>query len=139
MKVKIPKKESPNEESYKWPKQAALYMFKPESGYVCSQCIMYNDKKCKLFPETEKISPDGSCNFFIHGHADKFEISQIGLLSKEMAGYEDPQGGFFCKNCEYFMDKTNDCQRVDKLSEGDTPGIIHPQACCNRWDSNKEK
>lgn len=131
--IKIKVKEA--KEENKWPKEAALYIFKPESGYVCGECVFYNNKKCNLFSDAEKIDPNGSCNLFVHGHAKDYTIGRIGVLTKLLAGYEDPQGGFSCKNCEYFL-TANDCKKVDKTSEGDTPGMIHPEACCNRWEKN---
>ena len=37
------------------------------------------------------------------------------------------------------MPGKNDCREVDKDSEGLTPGIIHPNACCNNWEPDAER
>lgn len=43
-----------------------------------------------------------------------------------------------CRDCKYFLPE-DDCQKVDRASEGDDPGIIHPEGYCNRWTNRNEE
>lgn len=135
----IQKKKSVPEDENKWPKQAAGYLYRPETPYQCQECIYYEDKKCKLFGVTESVSPKGGCNLFIHGEPGTFKIPSIGLITKIEAGYTENPVGFTCSRCEYFLSKTQDCKKVRKDSPGDTLGIIDGKACCNRWDKDKKR
>lgn len=132
----------------KIPKEAVLYVFRPETQYTCDKCVFSKDKnhpdstKCKILGATESINPYGSCGFWIHmdPHGEKTpEIPWIGAITKIQAGYDENKQGFSCKRCEYFDPEKMDCSKVDKNSEGDTPGIIHPNACCNRWEVDSKR
>jgi len=131
----------------KMEKEAVLYTFRPETQYTCSVCVFAKDKdypeqikKCKVFGPSADIKPEGSCGFWIHMDPTKEgtpEIPWMGVVTKVEAGYMENKEGFSCKRCEYFDAARLDCKKVDKDSEGDTPGIIHPNACCNAWEPDK--
>lgn len=123
--------------SGKIPKEAVLYVFKPETNYTCGKCIfLWKGSTCAVY--SGKASADeGGCGVYIHGEPGKIE--PFGLLTKEQVGYTENKNGFSCKRCEYFLVGKMDCRKVDRTSEGDTPGIIHPNACCNRWERDKER
>jgi len=129
----------------KIPKEAVLYIFRPETKYTCDKCVYSKNKdiepdethKCKILGPLEDIKAFGSCGFWIHmdpvGEATP-EIPWIGVITKQQAGYFENEQGFSCKRCKYFDAKNLDCEKVDKDSDGDTPGAIHPNACCNNWE-----
>lgn len=135
------------EHEKKIPKETVLYVFRPETQYTCNKCVQYKAKNpdakvatCALLAAKESIRPFGSCGFWIH--MDPFgentpEVPHLGVLTKLQVGYDENEQGFSCKRCEYFDPERLDCRKVDKDSEGDTPGIIHPNACCNRWEVDK--
>lgn len=123
-------------------KEAVLYAFNPETQYTCGQCFNRQPKSniCSLF--NSKINPDtGSCGFYVHEDGKKTGIYApvVGVITKLQAGYTENKEGFSCKRCEYFKVGENDCRAVDKGSPGLTPGIIHPNACCNNWDADDER
>lgn len=123
----------------KSPKEAVLYVLRPETQYTCDKCVFYKDgtpPRCALLGPTEGIKAYGSCGFWVHGEAGKFNVPWIGLVTKLEAGYEENPQGFSCKRCEYFDSQARACEKVDKNSPGDTPGEIHPNACCNMWDAD---
>lgn len=135
----------PKAKSDKIPKEAVLYIFRPETQYTCDKCV--HDKlpankditkgKCAILAATEDIKPYGSCGFWIHmdplAEATP-DVPFLGVMTKDQVGYAENKTGFSCKRCEYFDPSRMDCEKVDKDSIGDTPGIIHPNACCNRWE-----
>jgi hypothetical protein len=121
------------------PKEAVLYIFRPEVRIVCKECVFVNEKekKCKLFGPNQDISPDsGTCGFYIHGHG-KPDMPWIGLVTKDESGYMENPTGFQCKRCHEFNCAQQSCKKVDKNSKGDTPGVIHANACCNLWEADK--
>ena len=126
--------------STKTPKEAVLYVFRPETQYTCEKCIFYKeDDKCAQFGPATDIKAYGSCGFWVHKDPKEMteEMPWIGLITKEQAGYDENKNGFSCKRCEYYADL--DCEKVNKNSDGDTPGIIHPNACCNRWEADDKR
>jgi hypothetical protein len=134
-------------ETKKIPKEAVLYIFRPEVNITCQKCVFIKggDKaknkdgdKCAVLGPTETISAKtGSCGFYIHGDlGEAGEVPWIGFITKPEAGYFENKTGFQCKRCEYFDFKLKDCEKVDKDSEGDTPGMIHPDGCCNHWEAD---
>lgn len=129
--------------SSKTPKQSVLYVLRPETEYTCEKCLFKRDeaKKCALFAATDNIKPSGSCGFWIHFNPEKAgsDFAPIGAVTKEEAGYMDSKNGFSCKRCEYFDPNSMDCSKVDKNSDGDTPGEIHPNACCNRFEPDDKR
>ena len=117
-------------------KSDASYVFWPETEYRCSdQCTqLHSPDICCKFGELDKIDADaGSCDYYEHGGATSWNSPVTGLLTKSAAGYSENSAkvGFGCKRCEYFDPASLDCTRVDKDSQGFTPGMIHPNACCN--------
>ncbi len=127
------------ENTSKIPKEAVLYVFRPETQYTCDKCIfLKKENKCAQFGPATDIKPFGSCGFWVHRDPRDMpkEMPWIGLVTKEQAGYDENKNGFSCKRCEYY-ENGMDCKKVDKNSEGDTVGIIHPNACCNRWEADK--
>ncbi len=138
--------ETKESDGSKIPKEAVLYIFRPETQYTCNKCVNYHATnmeapaaKCALLAAKETIKPFGSCGFWIH--MDPFAenspfIPSLAVLLKTQAGYAENKNGFSCKRCEYFDPEKLDCRKVDKDSEGDTPGMIHPNACCNRWEAD---
>lgn len=118
-------------EEKKWPKQAALYIYRPGTEYQCKDCYFYMQKKCALYGDRVSIEPYGTCGLWVELPAHS--ASQwIGGLTKEETGYAENKAGFSCKRCEYFGNM--DCSKVDKNSPGDTQGKISPDGCCNRWE-----
>ena len=128
--------------SEKIKKEVVLYAFNPETQYTCGQCVNHIPKTntCALFGENDPISPDkGSCGFYVHEDGEKTGIfnKPLGNITKVQAGYFENKYGFSCKRCKYFLIGKNDCKEIDKNSEGLTPNIIHPNACCNNWEADK--
>lgn len=122
--------------SHKMSKESVLYIYRPEVNMTCQYCIFVEGKKCKIFGPDTDISPTtGTCGFFIHAHENK-DIPYMGLITKDEAGYEENKTGFQCKRCHEFICGKMDCEKVDKDSRGDTPGLIHPNGCCNRWQKD---
>ena len=127
-------------EGSKIPKEAVLYVFRPETQYTCNLCVFYKEEKCAHFGPEADIKPYGSCGMWVHRDPEKSpdNIPWLGLITKEQAGYDENPNGFSCKRCEYYINNM-DCEKVDKDSEGDTQGIIHPNACCNRWEADDKR
>ena len=125
-------------------KQAAGYLYRPETSYVCGECVFPKYLKggasgCALFGPSETVSlSKGSCNFFAHGkpHTDQ---PWLGVYTKLELGYTENTNGFSCKRCEEFSPERNDCKKVDKDSDGDTPGTISPNACCSNWERDPDR
>lgn len=138
----IEKRKMTPEDKEKWPKQAALYVYRPETQYKCEECVFAKLKstKCALYGPTENIKPEGSCSMWMHmdpGSKVAEEIPYLSLVTKLETGYVENKTGFSCKRCEYFSANKQDCSKVRKDSPGDTIGSIDPNACCNRWEKDK--
>lgn len=120
----------------KVPKQAVLYILVPETEYCCEDCAFFTAPEyCAVFGD-ETVKSCGSCGVFMRGE-DCGDIDGAPL-TKLQAGYAENEPGFSCKRCGNF-EKGNECKVVDKDSEGDTPGEIHPDACCNAWKKGVEQ
>lgn len=138
------KQEEKKKEEAKFPKESVLYMYRPETQYRCDECVFAKEDstKCAVFGAGESIKPYGSCGYFLHMNPDSKkakEIPYLGLATKIESGYDENKTGFSCKRCEYFLVGKNDCKKVRKDSEGDTPGTIDPNACCNRFEADKKR
>ncbi len=135
-------------------KADAGYVYRPETQYRCGECIFAKpldgakivpvketQAACAFFGPATNISPTkGSCIYYTHGHPEDFDIPWIALFTKDQLGYAENKNGFSCKRCEYFAIQANDCRKpVDKDSEGDTPGLIHPNACCDFQTPDKKR
>jgi hypothetical protein len=129
----------------KIPKASALYVFRPETNYTCGICVFMKDRSkgngCAFFGPSESVDANsGSCGYFTHADPKKHpDVPWLGLFTKgELGYYENPQG-FSCKRCEYFGVGKNDCERVDRYSDGDTPGVIAQNACCSLWEPDSRR
>jgi hypothetical protein len=126
-------------------KQQAGYLYRPETRYVCGECVFQKElpggkSGCAFFGPGETISlTKGSCNYFSHGHRPKPEVPWLGVWTKLELGYDESPHGFSCKRCEEFIVGENACKKVDKDSEGDTPGTISPNGCCSNWEADPRR
>lgn len=140
----IQKKQMTPEEKEKWTKEAALYVYRPETNYRCDECVFSKMKstKCALYGPLEDIKAEGSCGLWIHmdpGSELADKVPYLSLVTKLETGYVESKTGFSCKRCEYFLPGKQDCKKVRKDSPGDTLGIIDPNACCNKWEKDKDR
>ena len=136
-KLPKPSTEDPDKNHKLIDKEAVLYIHRENTNITCGQCVFVKGNKCKIFGISTAISRDsGSCGFFIKGEEND-AIPFIGTITKVEAGYLENKTGFQCKRCEEFLIEERACKKVDKNSKGDDPGMIHPNACCNRWEADK--
>ena len=125
-------------------KSEALYTFHPDSEYVCGSCIFVKELKqgagCAFLGPALQVSESaGGCNAFAHGHPgdNMFDVPWFSLFTPVQLGYEENKPGFSCKRCKHVDIFREDCDEVDRDSEGDTPGIISGDGCCNLWSPDK--
>jgi hypothetical protein len=144
-KIRVKKKIGPRDES-KVSKGDAGYVYNPETQYTCNVCVWSKDddnpeetKDCRTMSPTESIKPYGSCIYFNHMDPSKEGtplLARLATYTKLNLGYAENKKGFSCKRCVNFL-FSGDCKKVDKNSDnGLTPGIIHPNACCNLWSAD---
>src|ERR1700685_3466385 len=91
------KKQNP-EEKAKFPKEAVLYQYRPETQYTCAVCVFAkeNGTKCAVYGPGETIKPTGSCGFWLHMDPDNLiakEIPYLGLATKMESGYVENKTG----------------------------------------------
>lgn len=116
------------------PKASALYVHAPKPDYDCDDCVFYIlPRQCLIHGANDYIAPEASCGYFIQGTPSSIGLVPLGLLTKQETGYVSDVGGASCKRCTAFNPDNWGCQRVDKDSVGDDPGMIHPDACCVLW------
>jgi hypothetical protein len=127
-------------------KASACYQYHPDTEYRCQECAMLKKLDgrhgCAWFGPTESVKPSaGSCNYFAHAHPETFhtDVPWLSLFTKEELGYVENPNGFSCKRCEEFLPHASDCKKVDRNSEGDTPGEINPNGCCNLWEADRKR
>jgi hypothetical protein len=134
-------------------KSEAGYVYRPETEYLCGQCTFAKpigtakpsatreyEAGCALFGPDQTISPQhGSCNNFLHGEPAKFDIPWLALATPVEFGYLENGPGFTCSRCEHYSIDKGDCEKVDKDSEGDTPGEINLRGCCNLWEKDAQR
>jgi hypothetical protein len=126
-------------------KAEAGYQYHPDIQYRCSDCVMMKPAKkgsaCCWFGPSVPISPEtGSCNYFAHAHPEqKPDVPWLSLFTKEQLGYLENAQGFSCKRCEEFIFPRHECKKVDRNSEGDTPGEISPDGCCDFWQADRRR
>lgn len=122
--------------SAKIPKQAVLYLRKPDTQYQCQDCTMFiaGSEQCSIHGPEDQIRAIGSCGFFVKGMPMP-DMKPMGEVTTQESGYVESQPGFSCKRCRFFLPGRGDCQAVDKDSPGDDPHRIHADACCNNWKS----
>jgi hypothetical protein len=124
-------------------KQTASYVFMHggRTEYECRDCSQFIPEKdrCIQHGPQDVIRAHGSCDYFLYGKPQPGAVAN-GPLTPKSSGYiENPaKVGFSCKRCEYF-DLPADCRKVDKNSPGPTPGLIHPNGCCNAWEADEER
>lgn len=140
----IEKKNRTPEDKVKDPKESVSYLYRPETQYRCDECVFAKIKstKCALYGPLEDIKPQGSCNYWLHmdpGSELADKVPYLSLVTKVESGYTENKTGFSCKRCEYFLPGQQDCKKVRKDSPGDTLGIISPDACCNRFEVDKDR
>lgn len=122
-------------------KGQALYVFRPETpDYTCNACVFLKGSDgCAMFARDFKVSGDmGSCNFWSHGER-KINVPCLSLYTPEELGYAENPNGFGCRRCSEFIEQKNDCERVDRKSPGDSPGIISPDGCCAAWQKDAKR
>lgn len=98
--------------------------------------FLAKDERCTIHGPDDIIKPYGSCGLFVKGYS--MPGHPMGNVTKRESGYEENRPGFSCKRCEYFHGDEKKCEKIDHNSFGDDPGIIHPDACCNAWDSEEK-
>lgn len=116
-------------------KSAVLYLHKPDTQYQCKDCSMWLSKteRCTIHGPSDVIKGYGSCGLFVKGPAMSGKpMNEVTTLE---SGYAENRPGFSCKRCKYFLDEDWDCREVDRFSDGDDYGVIHPDGCCNNWES----
>ena len=127
-------------------KGAAGYQFHSDVDYTCGSCVFAKatgpdgkESGCALMAPTERINPDrGGSTMYAHFDPSRpATIPWIPVFTKGEIAYEENRNGFGCRRCRHFNARKNDCDEVDKDSPGDTPGEIHPYACCNVWDADR--
>jgi|SRR5579871_884 len=121
--------------SEKLNKSLVLYVFNPPTNYTCKECAFISPQgNCSNYIESDKnVKPYGSCNDWRtqkHGY-----VQGTHDRTKEQTGYTENEKGFGCRRCEEFIADTKMCKKVDE-SGGPTVGIIHPGACCSRWEAD---
>ena len=116
-------------------KAIVLYLHVEGTDYECKDCMLFiKNQRCMVHGKDDVILETDSCGLFIYGESyDKG--APMGLYTPERSGLTHSKNGFSCKRCEYFNPPEKKCSEVDENSDGDDPGIIHPNACCNNWDS----
>lgn len=124
-------------------KPAAGYMHKPGTEYICGDCIFYFDeeKKCQLLAGGDNVLVFDGCNNFCPGPAGSLSDSRNPLyaLTPQEVGLTHSEYGFSCKRCVHYGTEDWSCAVVDKESEGDDQGMIHPDACCNSWERDPSR
>ena len=118
-------------------KQAVLYLHIQGTDYECKDCILFvRNQRCIIHHSDDVIKETDSCGLFIYGRY--YDTAKpLGIVTPKQSGLTHSTNGFSCKRCEYFNSDENKCEKVDENSDGDDKGIIHPDACCNAWESNQ--
>jgi len=121
-------------------KSHAGYMHMPRGDYDCDDCPFWieSSRRCVLHGASDIVLPTDSCNFFCLGVAGSFGQTPLGYVTKLESGFAHSTAGFSCKRCANWLRDEWGCVGVDKNSEGDDPGIIHPDACCCLWEKDPE-
>ena len=121
--------------STKASKQSVLYLHMIGTDYECKDCILFiNSDKCLIHGPNDKILATDSCGLFVYGRTIE-NARPLGIVTTIQSGLAHSKNGFSCKRCEYFDSDNKKCEKVDEQSLGDDKGIIHPDGCCNAWES----
>jgi len=119
--------------SGKLPKAAVLYIHVPGTDYECEDCLLFIvGERCLVHRKDDVIKATDSCGLFLYGKALE-NARPIGIVTPIQSGLTHSKNGFSCKRCTYFNSPQQKCAKVDENSDGDDPGIIHADACCNVW------
>jgi hypothetical protein len=123
--------------SDKLPKALVLYVFNPGSNYCCNQCAYLGpDDKCTAYvKDDDEVHGYGSCNLWCTAKAGYIKGDKN--WTRTSTGYTENEAGFSCARCEEFIADSKRCKKVDEYG-GLTPGIIHPRACCSRWEKSPQ-
>jgi hypothetical protein len=115
------------------PKAVVLYIHVQGTDYECKDCLMFiMNERCLIHRKDDVIKATDSCGLFIYGKAIE-NARPLGIITPTQSGLTHSTTGFSCKRCTYFNSNAQKCTQVDETSDGDDPGIIHPDACCNAW------
>lgn len=129
----------------KIPKTGAGYQFRPNTQYICADCVSYDpeDRRCLFLGESDVVLPFDSCNYFAKGEpgellpvspelaGDDDGDSAMGLVNIQEAGFARSNFGFSCKRCVAFIRGADQCNVVE--------GTISPDGCCNLWTPDPER
>ena len=122
-------------EGEKIAKVSVGYIHRRGSDYRCKGCVMFipDIERCLIHGEDQIIRAIGYCVYWAKGKPFP-GLKPMGSVSKLESGYGEDPNGTTCAKCEYFLEATSDCQKVDRNSPGDDPGRIDPGACCGNQD-----
>jgi hypothetical protein len=120
-------------------KASVLYLHRPEGDYSCANCCLFlpTARRCLWFSARDVVQPYGACGLFVEGTAKQLVnvgANPLGKVTPVEAGYVENKPGYTCGRCVHFSDAKQDCEIVDKNSEGDDPGSIKAESCCNAWE-----
>lgn len=134
-KLNIVKKEDVEAPSKKISKVSVGYIHRRGSDYRCRECLLFipDSERCFIHGPGIEIKSNGYCIYWVKGQPFP-GLTPKGSVSKKESGYGEDPNGTTCQKCEYFLSDKADCQVVDKDSDGDDPGSIHPDACCANQD-----
>ena len=120
-------------------KIGAGYVFIKGAEYRCRDCwkLCQNKTRCAEMRTWDPVKPNGYCILWAHG-TPRSDLIPTGAYTPEELGYGEEPNGTKCYKCQYFDQKwRKSCERVDEKSRGDTPGLIHPHACCGNQEPLK--
>ena len=118
------------------PKPAAGYINTDPAGlYHCSSCALFlaDSERCIGHSTDQIIKPFGSCAHWGLG-ASALNLEPQNWWTPLDSAYSENEPGFSCARCEYFTG--DDCELVDRESEGLDPGQILATSCCSLWENS---
>lgn len=130
-----PKPDTTDIQAGKIDKMSVLYLHIIGTDYECKDCILFiKDGQCVIHRPNDDIKATDSCGLFVYGRAME-NGRPLGIITPQQSGLVHSKNGFSCKRCKFFNPGHNVCSQVDENTPGDDPGQIHPDACCNVWQS----
>jgi hypothetical protein len=116
-----------------------------QTQYECRDCPSWisDTRRCIAHGPDVEILATGSCSFWLYGQPKlSAQAKPLDFITPIQSGYQNnPAGaGWSCKRCRHFVAKCDEqgrlseqggCDLVDFRTDGDDPGMIHPDACCN--------